>query len=342
MNAKAIPQIQVTHGQPSFQMLAGGRAKDFKINTTQGYSQLMTTLTAVATKLVDQRFYEIPFADYVPIVSGVGTFQSEILNWRSFLKDEGFETGFMNNASHNARLEDVDASYDAVHIPIINWAKSTTYNVFELEQAVRANTIFSLIEAREAARLKTWQLGVQEMCFLGKGGGYGILNSPDVNNDMVNLTDFVSFLSADDFNKFVAKVVGLYRKNCEYTAYPDLFVMPESDYNGMASFPSATYPLKSKLDLLTEAFKVVTKKPNFKILPVAYADKIHFGTNRYALYQYDPTSYVMNLPLDYTITQAGTYNNFNFATAGMGQVTNPYFLRPMTALYFSHNQDFSL
>ena len=303
-----------------------------------GYSQLITTLTAVGRKISEQKFYEIPFADYVPVVVGNGAYQRSIINWRAYVKGEGFDTGVISNASNKAQLPYVDAAFDQISQTIYNWAKSVVYNIFELEEAMRANTLFSLIEARELARRKEWDLGIQKIAFLGYGSSYGLLNQTSATTDTTTITKLIKSMSASEFNIFVYTIYEAYRANCVRTAKPTHFIMPESDYNGLVSYPDATYPLKTKLELLTEAFKTITANPNFKILPCAYCENENYDAtnNCYVLLNYDETSIKMDLPIDYTQTAAGTFNGFTWENVAYGSFTGVVAQREKELMYFKY------
>lgn len=318
--------------------------KFFDVNSNEinrnslGYSQLITTLTAVGKKVSEQKFYTIDFAEYVPVVVGNGAFQRSIINWRTFVKGEGFKTGVISNASNNSQMNYVDAAYDQLTQSIYNWAKGVIYNIFELEEAMQAGTIFSLIEAREIARRKEWDLGLQEVAFLGYGTDKGLLNQAGVTVDTTTITKRIPTMTSAEFNTFAGLVFEKYRANCSRTAKPSLFVIPEADWNGLINYPNADYPLKTKLELLTEAFKTITGNQAFKILPCAYGDLANYdGTNnRYALLNYDESSVKMDLPIDYTMTQAGTFNGFNWENVGYGSFTGVLAQRPAEMLYFGN------
>jgi hypothetical protein len=303
-----------------------------------GYQQLITTLTAVAQKVSVQKFYEIPFADYVPVVMGNGAYQRQIINWRTYLKGEGFDTGVISNASNQSRLAHVDAAYDQVPQVIHSWAKGMVYNIFELEEAMRANTLFSLIEARETARRKEWELGIQKIAFLGYQDSKGLLNQAEATVNLTTITKPISSMTAVEFNAFAGAVYEVYRQNSDRTAKPSQMVLPEKDWNGLINFPDATFPLKTKLQLLEEAFKTVTMNAAFKLMPCAYADAENLDglNNRYALYSYDETSLKMDLPIDYTMTQAGTVNGFSWENVAFGQFTGVVAQRPKELLYFQY------
>ena len=308
------------------------------LNNAQGYQQIITTLTAVSAKVSQQKFYEIPFADYVPTVVGQGAFEQQMLHWRSFSKDDGFESGVIGNNSNRAQRGQSDAVFDAVTQKIIPWAKNIEWSLFELEQAAKANNLFSLIEAREIARRKSWDLGIQKVAFLGIGADKGLLNLSSVSADTSNLTKRLYAMSASELNTFAGVVYGLYRANCNYTAKPSKFIIPEADYNGLANFPDATYPIKTRLELLQSMFAVLTGNSAFKILPCAYCDKANFdGTNnRYVLTVDDPTSIQFGLPIDYTVTQAGSEDGFSWVNAAYGQFAPVVALRPKETYYFGN------
>lgn len=311
----------------------------FKIHTNSaGYQQVISTLTAVGRQVSEQKFYTLPPADFMPIVVGNGSYQNQIINWRSFSKDEGFDTGVMQNAANSQRLSYSDASFDEVPEVIYSWAKGTEWNTFQLEQALKANNLFSIIEAKEVARRKSWDLGIQKAAFLGYGSTKGYLNQSGVTADTGVISVKISTMSTSQFNTFLGALYQAYRANANYTAKPTHFSVPESDYNALLNFPDSTYPLRSRLDLLEDALKRATANQAFKVLPNAYGDKANNGTanNIYVLSNYDETSLKMDLPLDYTMTAAGTVNSFTFENAAYGQFSEVVALRPAEMIYFTN------
>jgi hypothetical protein len=309
------------------------------LQNSAGYQQVITTLTSVSKKLSEQRFYEIPWADFMPTVIGNGAFNRQILNWRSFVKAGGFEQKIVSNASNKARLEQVDASFDAVTQNIYTYAAAVDYSVIELQEAMQANNLFSLVEAREIARRKEWSLGLQKFAFLGGvGGEKGFLNLSTVTNDTGTLTKRLYAMTADELNTFAGVVYEKYRNNANRTCKPTHFTIPEADFNGLTTFIDPNFAIKTKLAFLTEVFQTLTGNKNFKIQSCAYCDLANFdGTNnRYVLSNYDETSGKFDIPLDYTMTQAGTFNGFNFENAAYGQFAPYIAIRPLEMYYFSN------
>jgi len=317
--------------------MAGILDSDMKLNAS-GYEQIMTTLTAVSGQLTTQKFYEIDFANFIPVVKGNGAFMNQVLNWKASVTGEGFESGLVSHASNQARLGLVGAEFEAQYQNVITWAKAVQYSLIELNQAAQANNMFSLIEAREMARRKEFQLGLQKWAFFGGKSETGLLNQSAVSADTATITKRIHTMTAAEFNTFAGALIGNYRAATNYTAMPTHFIIPEKDRLGLCNFPDAAFPIKSRLQLLTEAFREVTQNPNFQILSTAYNDKaVHpSAVNRYVLLNYDPTSLKLDLPLDYTQTMAGTVNGFTFENAAYAQFTGLVLLRPKELQYFDN------
>lgn len=309
-----------------------------------GYEVSITTLTEVVKLISEQKFFEIPPADYLPIRVGQGAWSSNLVTYRSYAIGDNWETGILNLAGQSDRLAAADAGIDSLAIKVYNWAKSIFWSIPELEQASRSGN-WDLIAAKEEARKKNWDLGVQRIAFLGINGlngvggtAFGLLNQPTVNINTSIITAPISGMSTSALKTFTQSIVEAYRANCNRTAWPTHFVMPESDYNGLASQASPDFPIKSTLELLEESFKLITRKPDFKILPCAYGDMNYSGasTQVYALYNYDEKSIRMDIPVPYTTTLANSLNNFQFENVGFGQTTGVLAYRPLEGLYFHY------
>lgn len=314
-----------------------------------GYEVQITTLTEICKLISEQKFFELAPADYVPVIVGQGAWSSNIVTYRSFDVADSFESGLINVGGESSRLASADAGVDSLTQRVFNWAKEITWAIPELEEASRSGN-WDLVAAKEESRKKNWDLGVQHTAFLGlngqngsTGAAYGLLNQPSVNVNSTTITQPISAMSTAQLKAFTAALIEQYRANCNRTAWPTHFLIPESDYNGLASQASPDFPIKSTLELLEEAFKLITRKPEFKILPCAYADAAYHldvpsivGKQVYALYNYDEKSIKMQCPVPYTNTLANSLNNFQFQNAAYGQITGVLAVRPLEALYFQY------
>lgn len=314
-----------------------------------GYEVAITTLTAITAKVSEQKLFEVAPADYLPLRVGFGTWSTNIQTFRSFDAADEFETGIVNTGGQNSRMASADAAVDSLNIKVFPWAKAIGYTIFDLEFAAMSGN-WDLVSAKEKARKRNWDLGIQRIAFIGArgqnsatGSCLGLLNQVGVTVDTATITKAISSMSTTELKAFCAAVIEKYRSNCNRTAWPTHFVIPESDYNGLASQASPDFPIKSTLQLLEEMFQVITRNKSFKILPLAYADAAYHadaasiaGKQVYTLLNYDEESIRMDLPLDYTTTLVNSLDNFSFQNAGYGQFTGVLAYRPLEILYFQY------
>ena len=142
-------------------------------------------------------------------------------------------------------------------------------------------------------------------------------------------------MSAAEYQAFVGAIYAAYRANSNYTSEPDTFIIPESDYNGLASAVDPNFPIMSKLEYLKKAFREIVGS-EVQIKKLAYADRAQSGlqVQRYVLLRKDADSLAMNIPVDYTATLANSINGFHWENAAYGQFTGVKVFRPAEILYF--------
>lgn len=313
-----------------------------------GYEVSITTLTTIMKKVSEQKLYEIAPADYLPIKVGEGTWSSNLTTYRSYDIGDEFESGIVNTGSQNSRQSVNDSGVDALNIKINNWSKTISWNIFDLQLASKSGN-WDLVTAKEKSRKRNWDLGIQRAAFLGLrgqngtgGSCLGLLNQAGVYQDTTLITSAISELDPGEISTFQQLAIQRYRSNCNYTAFPTHWIIPESDYNGMAAQASPDFPMKSILQLLEDGFKIICRNPDFKILPLVYAQVANatggnlpsaFATQMYVFLNYQEESLRMDIPLDYTNTLANSLDNFNFQNAGYGQMTGCLAYRPQELYY---------
>lgn len=306
-----------------------------------GYDIPITTLTAIIKRITTQKFATIPFADYIPVVVGEGAWMQSMIKYRTYSVADNFEQGIINTGANNSSLAKADTGVDAVNIKIKNWGFEINYSIFDLYQAAASGN-WNLVESKERARKQAWDLGVQRVAFLGMASDSnvkGLLTLAEVNSNTSLITQYISTMNTTQFQTLVAGLVQAYRVNCNYTAEPTHFIIPESDYNGLASATSADFPIITKLEYLRKMFAEMTGNSNFKILKNFYGNQAinvnisGLNKNRYVLLNYDQDSFSMNIPVNYTATQQNSLNDFNWQNVGYGQFTGVYTYRSAELLY---------
>lgn len=118
-----------------------------------GYDVDITTMTAILKMVAEQKFYEIPMADYLPIKVGEGTAWAEdILAYREYIAGGDFEKGYINEAV-GSRLATTDANLDSVRVKVKTWAKEIAWSLPELQKASRTG-VWDIVSVKEKARKK--------------------------------------------------------------------------------------------------------------------------------------------------------------------------------------------
>lgn len=336
---EAVP-VKSTQGLSLFN--AAGDISD----QSTGFKYAIDTLSFIKAEVTTQQFYEIPFADYLDVAVGRGSWSDQIFTNVSLNTAGNFASGIINTGA-NTRFASVDAAVSPIGQAARLWAKQLSYNISEVEQALQANN-WDPIMAKEMSRKENFDLGIQEVAFIGLTGDTevpGLLNNANVTVDTTTITALISGLSAANLATFVQTLIksffignGGADTGANYTRMPTHFAIPYADWLGLSTpFPGTvgTYPLPM-IDYLLMAFRAQTMNPNFMIYPVAYCDPAHNpnGLTNYCLYRKDPRNLMMELPIGYTTTQANTLNNFSFQNVGYARFTGVGVFRNRMVRYY--------
>jgi hypothetical protein len=313
-----------------------------------GFKYATDTLSYIKAEVTKQKFYTVPFADIVPTAIGRGSWADQIFTNVSFASAASFESGFIQTGD-NTRFAGVDAAVAQKSQKVRTWAKQLTYSIVEVMQALQANN-WDPIMAKAAALKKNYDLGIQKIAFNGVAGDAdmtGLLNNTGVTVDVATIAAAISGKSAADLATFVTALIKSYfiglsttDVGASYTAMPNHFIMPWSDFLGLSTpFPGTigTFPLPM-IDYLEMAFKKQTGNPDFKIVPLAYCEAANSasGTHEYCLFRKDPESLLFELPIGFTTTQANTLNNFTFQSVGYARVGSVGIFRNAEVRYFHY------
>lgn len=316
-------------------------------SSAAGFQIAIDTLTYIKKQVSMQKFYKVPFADYIPVSVGDGAFAQNILTNLEFSNAGSFESGNIGTGSNNDRLAVADAAVASKTIKVINWAKQIGYSIFDIEQALQANN-WDVIEAKHRSRKENWDLGLQKIAFLGSVsdvGVTGLLTNPNCTINTTLITAPISSFSSASFSTFVRTLINSYFVATGSTQMPSHFQMPYSDFLGLQTLLPTTAGTStiSMLEYLTKAFKLATQNDNFKIYPLAYGDAANnldvlgsTGKQLYCLYNQDERSLRMDVPVDFTTTQPNTTNNFQFQDVAYGQYTGVGVYRNLEVLYFRY------
>jgi hypothetical protein len=307
--------------------------------SSSGYEYLISTLSYIRSKIVEQKFYEIPFADFIPIDVGEGAWMEEIVQNLTFNSGGSFYQGDVDIQAETGRLAMVGAGLDKISMDVKTWAKGTGWTIMEISKAAAANN-WDVVESKLRSLKKNWDLGLQETAFLGHPDGTltGLLNSTEVTINTSLITVAISAMSEAQFTTFVAGLLPAYFTNSNDTSLPDTMIIPNSDYLGLGVPYSDTYPNISKLQYMLDFLQRMTGNANFKILGLSYAQATinvsrSISKNRYVLYRNNEDTMKMAVPVDFTMLEADTSNKINWQQAAYGQYSGVLVNRKREVLY---------
>ena len=347
---EAIPMCH-TNGRSIFRGGNRDNGMDVRLNAAgdtadaaTGYQIAMDTLTYIRKRVIEQKFYEFDINALLPVAVGEGAFAQSILTNRAYSNGATFESGNIRTGASSSRLVSAETSIDGKTVAVNNWALGVEYSLIDVEQALVANN-WDIVFQKHQARKKVWDLGIQQIALLGGKNDTnveGLLSNTQVNVNTTFITKYINSTSAAEFNTFVQGLIGLYFANTNSTVLPTRFVIPMQDFLGFGTLTPGTagsFPV-SMITYLEDAFKRICG-PDFKIVPNAYADKAvnnkltGLNKNVYMLYRHDADSVRMDIPVDFTVTQPNTVNNFTFQDVAYGQYTGAVFYRQLEALMFT-------
>jgi len=314
-------------------------------SSSMGYRYTIQTTTLIRPRVSEQKFYEIPFADYIPVNFGMGAWLEEIKTNVEYQSSGDFESG-LQGTGQETRISQVSTGLSPISYKIKTWLGGYQYSIMEMEKALAADN-WNVIEGKHKALEKRWQLGLQKIAFLGSytdpTGVPGLQTNSAVNINASVIPGLISAMNYTQFSALVSTIMQAYFSNSNSTVYPDHFAIPQSDWNGLAVPINPQFPVAGSMmiDFLQAAFVKITGNANFKIYPCAYLDKAnntaYNNTYRYVLYRKDPEAMVMDVPLDLTQLAPNTDNNFTWNGVAYGQFTGVQIIRVPEVLYFDHS-----
>jgi hypothetical protein len=317
-------------------------------DSSLAYQFTIQTTTAIRQDVVRQKFYEVPPADFMPVLVGLGAWMEDIKTIIEFQAAGAFEGGYISTAQSPSQLGNVDVATAPVEARIWTWAKAYRYSIIEINKALAFNN-WNIIQAKIAALMKHAQLGLQKISFLGNiedlTGTPGLLSNASVNVNTAVIPQNLSSMTYAQLQVVLADILEAYFANSNNTVLPDTWAMPIDDYLGLGAFVNPQFPLAGStfIAVLEETMKRMTGNKNFRIMGLLYGKAsanagywASLGTNRHALYRNNPDTLKMDVPVPFTMNPAVPVGSINYEGSLMFQHTGAIFYRPAECLYFDH------
>lgn len=304
-----------------------------------GLEQNITTLTRILEGVQRQKFYTLAgqsLTDFIPVEVGTGAYGKNIMQYTVAQVGDNFETGIIQPGNGMNKDANVDIVIDNISIKNNFWRMKyqATKEIVEMAR-VNAQT-FSYIEEQEIARLKTAQLGLQRVAFLGTSDGLnkGLLNLADVAIDTSLIPAPFGSMSIAQLTTFAQTAIGTYFNNTNSTVFPNTLVIPTADLGALGVPVNPQYPIGTKKQFLEDAFKQAGAPADFKILHTVYNNTAGgSGRGRYVLYNRDADTLTMYVPKPYTPYPLYPAGSLDMISDAEMQFTGVFAKRPQEILY---------
>jgi hypothetical protein len=293
---------------------------------TTGFDYVTRTTSEIRSGIIEQTFYEVAPADFLPVDVGEAAWKDEIIQNLTYDLAGDFFQGDVDTLTGNGRISEVGTAMAPIKMKTVIWAKAAKWNISEVSQAA-ASSNWDPIEAKMKTLKRNWDLGIQEVAFLGhptESTVTGLLNHSEVTINTTLITKTLTSMTETEFTTFIGAVIGAYYDNSNSTTLPDTFIIPTDDFLGLTVPYSATYPNISKMAYMLDAFKKATGNENFQIKSLAYAQSANnaargINKERYVLYKNDRETLKMTIPVDFNMFESKTTNGLFWEQPAMGQ-----------------------
>jgi hypothetical protein len=341
MNEKEIQQrlsrlISETNSHQLVMLNAGS----FQRGSEDEFSKELSALTYVRREVIGRHFYEIPFADFVPVIISDGGLADNVLLMKNMAEMGNFEEA-VTVADNFSVLYEAPSAFEKKMMPVFLWAAKARYGLMEMQRAIMEGC-WDIVEERHKNRKRMWDLGLQKLAFMGlknKEQAEGLINSSFVQSNTTLLNKFLYQMDENEISEFCRKALTAYRLQSNNSSWPTVFLMPLNDWIGLSAPVSAAAAYITKLDVLRKCFVQITGNESFKIAGIAYLDsavnaEIGLSKNRYVLYYSHEEVLHLNITQDFTTTSPSSANNFEFEDVAYGAFTGVAVSRPSEIIYF--------
>lgn len=319
-------------------------AAAFSNPANYGIDKTITTLTQLLADVQRQKFYTVaePLTAYVPIEMGTGAYSKQLFQYAVAQVGDSFEAGIIQPGNGINKDANLDITIDGISIRNNFWRMKYECTKEILESAkVNAQT-FSYIEEQERARLKTAQLGLQKVEFLGTSDGLntGLLNNANVTVNTSLLPANLSAMSITQLTNFAKTAINTFFTNSNSTTFPNTWLMPTSDYMALGVPINPEYPIGTIREFLERAFTDAGAPADFKILHTVYNNTASStGGGRHVLYNRDADVLTMYIPKPYTPYPLYPTGSLDMISDSEMQFTGVWIKRPQEVLYMDVTAD---
>lgn len=304
-----------------------------------GFEKLISTQEEIVAGVIETKYYQLlgqSLSDFVPFDVGRGAYATSIFQYTSAYVGSPFEAGLVQPSEGLGINAKANIVIDGLSIKNNFWRMDYEVSHEIIEMGKVGVQAFSIIEEKEKARKKIYDLGMQDVVFKGLegvAGVYGMLNQPQATVNTSLFAKDLPSMTATELSTFVGSAVATFLANNESTQLFNRMIIPTSDFVALGVPSNPDYPLKTKLQVIEDAFRAAGIT-DFKILHSKYNETASTtGGKRYVLYNKDADSIRMYIPKQYTPHALYPMNGIDFVSVAEAQFTGVQLLRPLEFMY---------
>lgn len=303
-----------------------------------GAEQTITTLTGVIEGVLEQKFYELNgqnlSRDFIPVIIGKNNYRPELFKYASAQVGSSFKSGIVSPGNGINRDAQTDIAISGKSLKNYCWRMKYEVTNEIAKQMARGLVPFDYVGELEKARLKTWQLGLQDIAFNGVNAeSTGLLNNANVTVNTTLMPANLASMTIEQLNNFAGTAIATFFANSNSTETPNRLALSTADYMALGTAVNPEYPIKNKKEYLLDAFKSATGREDFKIVHSVYAENAGVaGATRSILYKHDPEVLAMYV-MPYKPYPLFPVNALDMVSDAEGQFTGVEVFRDKEMLY---------
>ena len=308
---------------------------------TAGVVQTVDTITDIVQGVVETKYYELAgqkLTDFINIdASGRGAYMGTISQFVDAYVGAPFEQCIINPAStgiHNDATADI--AVDMIQAKNNFYRQKYSVSNEELKMAAANRVGFDVIEQKEKARKKNWDLGLQRVLFNGLNDGrtYGLLNQSGVTVNTSLLPKATNAMTVAQLQAFAGGALAAAFANSNQTIMPNRWLMPTSEYLALGVPYGSTFGMPTIKEVLEKAFVTAGAPADFKIVHAKYCEGIGGQSKgRHVFYNTDTDNIIMHTPKPYTPHPLYAQGALDMVSDAEGQFTGVWVKRTGSVLY---------
>lgn len=304
-----------------------------KFTLNDGLNILVPALAAFREQMVEEKYPEIVFPQFVHVDNSGGTGLTDKIHFEVESASD-LDDGLIGDKTTD--VDTVDVEFADRRSPIVAWGKGVTYTQRELEICSRLNIDVDTQKLRVLRQNADQTL--QKVAFVGHGRDKrikGLLNGTGIAAKPIKVAKTFEAMTGDEAASCVVDMFKTVLESTKLIAAPDTMALPMMDFVELAVKPRGEGRDTSVLEYVREKLKAAAgKSVEIKGIPLTYADKAGAGGKKRAIaYINSPQHVVFDIPVPPDLLDTRQKGLLAWQTGMRMDFGGVSFLEPQSAVY---------